>query len=59
MMQTQMTAVLADIGGTNTRVALGSGPVIDEASVRRYRNAPNLHSMPLQCMDLLPGLQVP
>ena len=39
MMTTQMTAVLADIGGTNTRVALGSGPEIDEASVRRYRNA--------------------
>ena len=35
------TAVLADIGGTNTRVALGRDGAIVEGSVRRYRNAEN------------------
>ena len=35
------TAVLADIGGTNTRVALGRNGAIVEGSVRRYRNAEN------------------
>jgi glucokinase len=34
-----ITAVLADIGGTNTRVALAAGPTVQEASVKRYRNA--------------------
>ncbi|MCA0940787.1 glucokinase [Salipiger pacificus] len=35
------TAVLADIGGTNTRVALCDGGRLIEGSVMRYRNAEN------------------
>lgn len=31
--------LVADIGGTNTRVALADGRVLREASIRRYRNA--------------------
>jgi glucokinase len=31
--------LVADIGGTNTRVALAQGPAIQPDSVRRYRNA--------------------
>jgi glucokinase len=31
--------LVADIGGTNTRVALASGAAIAEASIRRFRNA--------------------
>jgi glucokinase len=37
-----MTAALslvADIGGTNTRVALAQGTAVDAASIRRFRNA--------------------
>ncbi len=36
---TQMTAVVADIGGTNTRVALTSGTEVLTGSIRRFRNA--------------------
>jgi glucokinase len=32
-------AVVADIGGTNTRVALCRGRTVDTGSIRRYRNA--------------------
>ncbi|SDY27570.1 glucokinase [Citreimonas salinaria] len=32
-------AVVADIGGTNTRVALAHGTKVDTGSIRRYRNA--------------------
>jgi len=32
-------ALVADIGGTNTRVALASGGIVDAGSVRRYKNA--------------------
>ncbi|SFE74176.1 glucokinase [Roseivivax sediminis] len=32
-------AVVADIGGTNTRVALARGPEVDPNSVARFRNA--------------------
>ncbi len=32
-------SLVADIGGTNTRVALANGPRIETTSVRRYRNA--------------------
>lgn len=32
-------AVVADIGGTNTRVALSRGASVDVGSIRRYRNA--------------------
>lgn len=37
-------SLVADIGGTNTRVALASGKVVDADSVRRYanRDAPDL-----------------
>lgn len=35
----QGLSLVADIGGTNTRVALARGPLVDAASVRRYRNA--------------------
>lgn len=33
------TAILADVGGTNTRVALARGGRLDRASIRRFRNA--------------------
>jgi glucokinase len=32
-------SLVADIGGTNTRVALATGAAVDPASVRRFRNA--------------------
>ncbi|MCU4653591.1 glucokinase [Roseibacterium sp. SDUM158016] len=32
-------SLVADIGGTNTRVALARGPLVDGASVKRFRNA--------------------
>lgn len=32
-------SVVADIGGTNTRVALARGPEVDPGSIRRYHNA--------------------
>ena len=32
-------ALLADLGGTNTRVALAEGRVVDPASIRRFPNA--------------------
>ncbi|MFW5655104.1 MAG: glucokinase [Roseicyclus sp.] len=32
-------SLVADIGGTNTRVALATGAAVDAASVRRFRNA--------------------
>jgi len=32
-------SLVADIGGTNTRVALAMGPRVERTSVRRYRNA--------------------
>lgn len=34
-----MTALVADIGGTNTRVALAEGPRLVPDSIRRFRNA--------------------
>ncbi|SIN89665.1 glucokinase [Vannielia litorea] len=33
------TALIADIGGTNTRLALARGPELDFASIQRFRNA--------------------
>ncbi|EIE50655.1 glucokinase [Salipiger aestuarii] len=38
-MNADMTVVLADIGGTNTRVALGRGTSVDLTSAKSYRNA--------------------
>ncbi len=32
-------AILADIGGTNTRVALADGPVVRDGTIRRFPNA--------------------
>ncbi len=39
MPQSRSGALVADIGGTNTRVALAQGAVIDPATIRRYSNA--------------------
>lgn len=39
MTQTLDLTLVADIGGTNTRVALASGPTLQPGSIRRYRNA--------------------
>lgn len=36
---TDLRAVVADIGGTNTRVALTRGTVVQTDTIRRYRNA--------------------
>ena len=38
-MSDTLPALVADIGGTNTRVALADGKAIREASIRRFRNA--------------------
>ncbi len=38
-MSDTLPALVADIGGTNTRVALADGKVIREQSIRRFRNA--------------------
>ncbi|MDJ0822083.1 MAG: glucokinase [Paracoccaceae bacterium] len=38
-MSQPLLSVVADIGGTNTRVALADGPVVRADSIRRYRNA--------------------
>lgn len=35
---TASLAILADIGGTNTRVALATGKVVDPSSIRRFAN---------------------
>ncbi|MCC1492371.1 glucokinase [Cognatishimia sp. F0-27] len=34
-------AVVADVGGTNTRVALSRGTAVEPGSIKRYRNADN------------------
>lgn len=39
MTQPQTLALVADIGGTNTRVALALGEVVQAGSIRRYANA--------------------
>ena len=36
---TAALSILADIGGTNTRVALAYGQQVDAASIRRFSNA--------------------
>lgn len=36
---TSSLAILADIGGTNTRVALATGKVVDPTTIRRFSNA--------------------
>ena len=35
-------SLVADIGGTNTRVALARGPVVDRGTVTRYANADHI-----------------
>ena len=35
----EANALVADIGGTNTRVALASGPMLHAETIRHYRNA--------------------
>jgi glucokinase len=39
--------LVADLGGTNTRVALADGPVLRQGSIRRYRNADHPGLTPL------------
>ncbi|NEY89117.1 glucokinase [Tabrizicola oligotrophica] len=39
MSQRSALALVADIGGTNTRVALADGEVVRDGSIRRYANA--------------------
>lgn len=39
MTPTSALALVADIGGTNTRVALADGPVVRQTSVAKFRNA--------------------
>lgn len=36
---TRPTLIVADIGGTNTRVAVARGETLESSSIRRYRNA--------------------
>lgn len=38
MTDTSLLSLVADVGGTNTRVALARGDRIDSASIRRFRN---------------------
>jgi glucokinase len=51
-------SLLADIGGTNTRVALAKGPRVDRASIRRYANAdhPGLDSVLRAYLDEMGGV---
>lgn len=42
-----MPSVVADIGGTNTRVAVCAGGVVDRASIRRFRNADHAGIAPI------------
>lgn len=39
MREADVFSLVADVGGTNTRVALARGPVIDRTTVRRFTNA--------------------
>ena len=39
MREADVFSLVADVGGTNTRVALARGDRIDTASVRRFSNA--------------------
>lgn len=39
LIASDLIAVVADIGGTNTRVALTRGTQVQQATIRRYRNA--------------------
>ncbi|WP_370541646.1 glucokinase [Actibacterium sp. 188UL27-1] len=39
MNPTTPRSLIADIGGTNTRVALANGPVLQSDTIRRFRNA--------------------
>lgn len=42
-----MTAVVADIGGTNTRVALAIGTQVQPGTIRRYRNSEHRGIVPV------------
>ncbi len=50
-------AVVADIGGTNTRVALARDGLVDRATIRRYRNA-ETESLEAVLSDYLGAQQV-
>ncbi len=39
MTDTARPVIVADVGGTNTRVALAHGSMVDTGSIRRFRNA--------------------
>ena len=43
----QPLSLVADIGGTNTRVAVARGGVVDPASIRRFANAGNAGLTPI------------
>ncbi len=49
-----LLSLVADVGGTNTRVALARGPVVDPATVRRFANAgaAGLHEVLARYLDM-------
>lgn len=51
-------SLVADIGGTNTRVALADGTLLREISIRRFRNAeyPGLETILRSYLDALDGV---
>ena len=58
MREANVFSLVADIGGTNTRVALARGDRIDEESVRRYANEehPGLSSVIHRFIDEMGGV---
>ncbi|WP_022704890.1 glucokinase [Pseudorhodobacter ferrugineus] len=52
-------SLVADIGGTNTRVALADGKVLQEGTVRRFRNAdfPGLETILRAYLEALPDVE--
>ena len=58
MREADVFSLVADIGGTNTRVALARGDRIDEGSVRRYANAahPGLASVISSYVEEMDGV---
>lgn len=51
-------SLVADIGGTNTRVALADGKVLREGTIRRFRNTeyPGLETILRTFLDAQPGV---
>lgn len=50
--QADTVSLVADIGGTNTRVALARGPVVDTKTIQRFRNRDHDGLEPLLCAYL-------